>query len=76
MKRPVLIFVRTGNDWEGLYKDGQLVAEDHNIEYDVVLKHLGVLDKVEEMWIDGTSKEAKLNDVGRLPQTLDELREW
>lgn len=31
-----------GDDWQGLYKDGKLVAEDQSIEVDTFAQHVGI----------------------------------
>lgn len=56
-----------GGDWEGLYVDGQLVAEGHTLKWWDVLRALSIdynTINADEEW---------MYDVGRLPEKLDEV---
>lgn len=66
-----LVLVR-GDDWEGIYVDGNLLTEGHSIEVmDAV--QLAVTHRVTEyetQWADLTW----LHDEGNLPRRLDEVK--
>ena len=53
------------DDWIGLYKDGQLVAEGHRLEPKEVLVALGIDCK--HKWYEGEL------DSGTFPESLSEL---
>ena len=73
MKEFVLI---KADEWEGLYVNGELVAEDHSVDLDMVLRHVAPEINVKEEWIDGTNADTRLVLNGRLPTTLVELNRW
>lgn len=54
-------------DWEGLYLDGRLVVEGHSLSWWQVLSAIRIeydMSECDETWI---------NDVGRLPENLDDV---
>lgn len=62
MEKTITI-VTNDNDWEGLYVDGQLVYEGHEIPRSVLLEAVGVVAETVVVEIDGS-----------LPDTLAEAR--
>lgn len=63
------------DDWAGLYIDGELYTQDHDIysrDWLELLEQGGNVHATEE-WVDGTALE-HLYTVGRLPRTLAEYR--
>lgn len=58
-----ITIVTNDNDWEGLYVDGQLVHEGHEIPRSVLLEAVGVAVETVVVEIDGS-----------LPDTLAEAR--
>ena len=64
---PQAIFVSNGDDWEGIYINGRLVAQGHTIEISEVLMSLGyeVVDKLTE--------EGWLEDQGYLPENITDV---
>jgi hypothetical protein len=64
--KPRVILV-CGDDWQGLYINGKLVEEGHNIPLDEIFKYLGIEGRsitVNDEW---------LQEQGRLPENLDEV---
>ena len=57
-----------GDDWEGVYIDGKLVAEGHHVRIDELLQLLGI--NGEQIYAD----DAWLADRGSLPQNLSEVK--
>ncbi len=55
-------------EWEGLYKDGVLLAEDHSVDIDILMQELGG----EVVWLT-TAQDAALCEVGSLPPQLCEV---
>lgn len=66
------------DDWEGLYVDGQLFYEGHEIGYDRLLTCIENNNDYEFTmyhavhWLS-KEQEAKIQDLGNLPKTLLEL---
>ena len=62
---PKIDFVNSNDgDWCGLYVDGQLIAENHSLDPDDVLTHLGIAYNTH--WVDmsdGSRLDAKLSDA-------------
>lgn len=63
-----LTLVTNYDDWEGLYKDGQLIEQDHHIRWIDVLNKIGIpVDIVEvnddQLYKMGLSLPDKLEDV-------------
>lgn len=65
--KPKFVIVRC-NDWEGLYKDGILVCEDHEIDIDRILFEMGL--ELEEWRADDFLDAYERN---RLPEKLSEV---
>ncbi len=64
-----LVLVTNYSDWEGLYKDGELVLEGHRVSREDIFNLLGInYDVVEaaEGWIESR---------GSLPQKLSDVEE-
>ena len=59
--------VSNGDDWNGLYLDGVLVQQGHEVSVRSVLKALGI--ECEEVWCDNEWLEGQ----GELPAALDEV---
>lgn len=68
MKKKNIVFI-CADDWEGMYINGELVAEGHSIEKDTVLTILGL-----EFNEDWTVDEDWLNERGRLPKKLSDVK--
>lgn len=67
------IAVAKGDDWKGVYIDGELVYQNHSIDWDKVFKKI-VGSKVESF----DSKYVDFNwlmNRGTLPDSIDEV-EW
>ena len=67
MKDQKLTIVTNYDDWEGLYIDGKLVDEDHQLQLKNILKILGhdvEVKKCNSNWIC---------DQGSLPDNLDDV---
>jgi hypothetical protein len=56
------------DDWEGLYVDGFLAAEDHNLSMEQVLSALGLEYLVIEADVEWMEEE------GTLPDRVEEVR--
>lgn len=65
MKKITLIYT---DDWMGLYIDDNLVYEGHEIEEEVLLKHLNI--DCDALWAD----EEWLNNRGNLPKKLEDVQ--
>jgi hypothetical protein len=64
------IAIVDGDDWKGLYIDGKLVTENHQLSIYDILDAIGVKYKyvpVDEDW---------LYERGRLPDKLSEVKEY
>ena len=58
----------SGGDWEGIYIDGKLVEEDHNVQLRDFAKHVGItLQEIEAdlEWLE---------DEGSLPEVLLDVK--
>jgi hypothetical protein len=64
---PQIAFV-DGDDWEGLYLNGKLVKEGHNIRTDDLLCYLGF--DAEYLYAD----DEWLAEQGRLPENLEDVK--
>jgi hypothetical protein len=67
MKKQKINFVNA-EDWAGLYIDGKLVLEDHNLHWGQVLEALGIdyeSDTIDEEWME---------KWGRLPSKFKEVK--
>lgn len=58
-----------GDDWEGLYKDGELIDQGHRLEVKNVLRGLGY--KIDATYLEENEWEAIGNSC---PRTLDEVK--
>lgn len=58
----------TADDWQGLYKNGILITEDHTIELQTILKHLGI--ELEEKECDCNW----IHERGNLPDKLKDVK--
>lgn len=67
MKKKEVVFV-LADDWEGMYIDGELVAEGHSLEVDTVCIALDI--ESEERWADDEWLTAR----GRLPKELKDVK--
>lgn len=67
------VVIALGDDWSGLYIDGKLVHEGHNIDEtwmaSLLSEHLGI-DMTAE-WVDLDW----IYDRGRLPESIEDV-EW
>lgn len=71
-KKVVLVM---GDDWEGLYVDGQLQAEGHSLSPMRVLRALG--NSLDPMLLNAEGVIADdewLSDVGTLPMALSDVK--
>lgn len=66
---PELVLV-CANDWEGLYIDGRLYAENHSIDRHVIMDRVG--GRV--LYLTPLQDKA-LCDRGALPEALDGLKD-
>ena len=57
------------DDWAGLYLDGKLIEQGHDIRIDDLLRHLGI--KAEILW----ANDEWLNKLGGLPTNLEEVQQ-
>lgn len=64
-----MITIARGNDWIGLYDDGRLVTQGHNLILDNMLRHFG--HEVKSIDVD----QEWLEDRGDLPDNLAEVKE-
>lgn len=70
MNTQSIVFVTNQDDWEGLYVDGLLVAEDHKIPRQQLVKHLhGKEGPVAEYFINPEF----MDGLGRLPENLSDI---
>jgi len=66
-KGKLVIVGSSSGDWYGLYQDGKLLIEDHNLRASQVLKLLGF-----EVDYKG-AQEGWLEDRGNLPKLLKDV---
>jgi hypothetical protein len=62
------IKVVSADDWTGLYIDGKLKLENHNLHWDEILDAIGVdyeSDVIDEDWMEAN---------GRLPENLSDVK--
>jgi len=71
MPAPVVTLV-DGNDWEGLFVDGQVIEQTHNIRAWHVLKALAKCGLIE--FVELHANEANLETSGSFADTLDQNR--
>ena len=62
------IVLAVANDWEGVYVDGKLFAEEHSIPLDTLAEACGV--KLSHIECD----EEWLSDIGELPAKLADVK--
>lgn len=62
-----LVFVSNDNDWCGVYIDGKLVDQGHEVNWREVLGYLSF--KIEDMTADGEW----MDSVGCLPDKLEDV---
>lgn len=69
MNKPKFVIVNA-DDWQGLYKDGELVTEGHSVELHELASAADIeLEELEaDVYFDGY-------DHSRCPQSLDEITE-
>ena len=67
-----IVFATNTDDWEGMYINGELVTENHNIDGRDVIEILakrglisGSVVEVDMDWLD---------EIGRLPTSLSEVK--
>lgn len=65
-KNPKITFVNA-DDWYGLYIDGKLEFENHNIEPGTILRALGI--KYADKW----ASEKWMNERGSFPKYLKDV---
>lgn len=65
--KPKFVIVRC-DDWEGLYKDGILVYEDHEVSVDTIVAQMGL--ELEEWRADDFLDTYERN---RLPEKLSDV---
>lgn len=70
IKSKMLTLVSNKDDWEGLYVDGILWAEDHSISSETLLKALGI--EIEHITVDADW----LYERGNLPNNLEEISDF
>ena len=74
-----IVIANGQEDWSGLYIDGTLRHEDHSLRLMTVLELIqevgGPIESLTRFVLDDAA-ERTLNDLGNLPETLDELRSW
>jgi hypothetical protein len=64
-----MITIVKGDGWHGLYNDfGELVAEGHQLTYEDICDALGAV------LIEKTPDQEWLEENGRLPKKLDDVR--
>ena len=66
--RPSRVIIVKADDWEGVYFDGKLIEEGHNLRLEDVLARLDMVS--ETVW----ANEVWLNNLGRLPENLEEVQ--
>ncbi len=66
--RPSRVIIVKADDWEGVYFDGKLIEEGHNLRLEDVLARLDIVS--ETVW----ANEVWLNNLGRLPENLEEVQ--
>lgn len=69
----VELVIVIGDDWQGLYKNGVLFNEDHRISITAVLDALGGKEHSRSYIYLNDAQKDLLNDLGGLPEELDEL---
>jgi hypothetical protein len=62
------IVIANFDDWKGIYVDGELLYENHDIPYKEIFYAI-------EMEFEDLEVDMMELDIGRLPDTLKELRE-
>lgn len=62
------------DDWQGLYVDGQLQMETHNLRVRDVLEVIGLEFEYIDLYEPGPMLD-RLEAEGRLPDTLADLKE-
>jgi hypothetical protein len=74
-----ITIVRGQEDWEGLYIDGKCVQQRHSLEvWDVleaVQEHGGYIKSLQGFTLNDQAEQV-LNDLGNLPDDLDEVHRW
>lgn len=55
-----------GSDWTGLYKDGELICEDHDVSLETFAHHAGI--PIDYIWADKC-----LEIRGRCPKDLSDV---
>lgn len=64
------ITIVQAEDWAGLYKDGEIVFQGHDLQYSDIISAINAPDlQFDEVWVEG----GWLAKVGHLPETLDEV---
>lgn len=66
--KPKITIVTNGDDWEGLYLDGVLFVQDHNITIDSLIEALGLEKETVEVssrWLG--------DEVVSLPEKLNKI---
>lgn len=61
-KQPKVVLADSG-DWYGLYKDGELVAEDSHLEVNTVLEALGIDFETRDVELEDSHFPEKLSDL-------------
>ena len=76
----LVLFTNPHDDWEGLYLDGNLIEEDHQIggaffrEYWISIGAIHGTQKIELREVYGKDAET-LNDNGNYPMLMTEFKE-
>jgi hypothetical protein len=68
MTIPTIVIVKA-DGWQGLYKDGKLVCEDHRVTYKDLAEALGIVVYEKE------ADQGWLEDEGNLPKNLSDVKE-
>lgn len=64
-----LVLVTNYDDWEGLYIDGELVLEGHEVRKEEMFEKLGI------NYTEVEAAEGWLESIGRLPKKLSDVEE-
>lgn len=62
------VYVTNGDDWEGVYKDGKILAQGHHVTADDILRALGHTVEYRDVDYDW------LADEGYLPENIEDIK--
>lgn len=68
---PAVVLVKCDDgDWEGLYVDGRLVSQGHEVRLEAILAAFGI-PPIPSVWTD----DEWLAEVGELPSYLSDVKQ-